>query len=191
MTANLSKLLNALGLVAIDTVLVVAFADQLWFRDLPCPVCILQRAGFIAAAFGIALNLIYGPRPSHYGIAILGAVAGAIISAWQILAYVVPGSGSYGNTILGLHLYSWAFLMFALIVAGSAVMLLFDRQFTPTEPLPARLTAVADDGDRVAAAAGGRQHRVDARDLRLWRWLSRAPRGLSDHQRQSKRHAAR
>lgn len=139
MTANLSKLLNALGLVAIDTVLVVAFADQLWFRDLPCPICILQRAGFIAAAFGLALNLIYGPRPSHYGIAILGAVAGGVISAWQILVYVVPGSGSYGNAIFGLHLYTWAFLMFVLIVAGSAFMLLFDRQFKPTEPLPARL----------------------------------------------------
>ncbi|MGB6969162.1 MAG: disulfide bond formation protein B, partial [Methyloceanibacter sp.] len=120
MTPNLSKLLNALGLVAIDTVLVVAFADQLWFRDLPCPVCILQRAGFLAAAFGLALNLIYGPRPSHYGIAILGAVAGGIISAWQILVYIVPDSGSYGNAIFGLHLYTWALLMFALIVVGSA-----------------------------------------------------------------------
>ena len=140
MTPNLSKLLNALGLVAIDTVLVVAFADQLWFRDLPCPVCILQRAGFIAAAFGLALNLIYGPRPSHYGIAILGAVAGGIISAWQILVYIVPDSGSYGNAIFGLHLYTWALLMFALIVVGSAFMLLFDRQFAPTEPLVARPT---------------------------------------------------
>lgn len=140
MTPNLSKLLNALGLVAIDTVLVVAFADQLWFRDLPCPVCILQRAGFIAAAFGLALNLIYGPRPSHYGIAILGAVAGGIISAWQILVYIVPDSGSYGNAIFGLHLYTWALLMFALIVVGSAFMLLFDRQFVPTEPLAARPT---------------------------------------------------
>jgi disulfide bond formation protein DsbB len=139
-TPNLSKLLNALGLVAIDTVLVVAFADQLWFRDLPCPVCILQRAGFIAAAFGLALNLIYGPRPSHYGIAILGAVAGGIISAWQILVYIVPDSGSYGNAIFGLHLYTWALLMFALIVVGSAFMLLFDRQFAPTEPLVARPT---------------------------------------------------
>ncbi|MGB6947969.1 MAG: disulfide bond formation protein B, partial [Methyloceanibacter sp.] len=133
MTPNLSKLLNALGLVAIDTVLVVAFADQLWFRDLPCPVCILQRAGFIAAAFGLALNLIYGPRPSHYGIAILGAVAGGIISAQQVLVYIVPDSGSYGNAIFGLHLYTWALLMFALIVVGSAFMLLFDRQFAPTE----------------------------------------------------------
>jgi disulfide bond formation protein DsbB len=139
-TVSLSRLLNALGLVAIDTVLVVAFADQLWFRALPCPICILQRAAFIAAGFGLALNLIVGPRPSHYGLAILGAVTGTVIAADQVLLYVVPGSGSYGNVILGLHLYSWALLMFVAIVAGCAVMLLFDRQFAAAEPLPVRLT---------------------------------------------------
>ena len=99
-------------LVAVDTVLVLAFADQLWFRDLPCPICILQRAGFIAAGFGIALNLIFGPRPSHYGLAILGAVVGGIMSADQVLHYIVPGLGSDGNAIFGLHLYSWALIMF-------------------------------------------------------------------------------
>ena len=142
MTADLSRLLNALGLVAIDTVLVLAFADQLWFRDLPCPICILQRAGFIAAGFGIALNLIFGPRPSHYGLAILGAMAGGIMSADQVLHYIVPGTGSYGNAIFGLHLYTWALIGFALIVVGGAVMLLFDRQYEPTGPLPLRLTVL-------------------------------------------------
>jgi disulfide bond formation protein DsbB len=141
-TADLSRLLNALGLVAVDTVLVLAFADQLWFRDLPCPICILQRAGFIAAGFGIALNLIFGPRPSHYGLAILGAMAGGIMSADQVLHYIVPGTGSYGNAIFGLHLYTWALIGFALIVVGSAVMLLFDRQYEPTGPLPLRLTVL-------------------------------------------------
>ena len=138
MTADLSRLLNALGLVAVDTVLVLAFADQLWFRDLPCPLCILQRAGFIAAGFGIALNLIFGPRPSHYGVAILGAVVGGIMSADQVLHYVVPGSGSYGNAIFGLHLYSWALIMFVAIVVGCGVMLLFDRQYEPSGPPPLR-----------------------------------------------------
>ena len=142
MTADLSRLLNALGLVAVDTVLVLAFADQLWFRDLPCPICILQRAGFIAAGFGIALNLIFGPRPSHYGLAILGAMVGGIMSADQVLHYIVPGTGSYGNAVFGLHLYSWALIGFALIVVGSAVMLLFDRQFEPAGPLPLRLTVL-------------------------------------------------
>jgi disulfide bond formation protein DsbB len=137
-TADLSRLLNALGLVAVDTVLVLAFADQLWFRDLPCPICILQRAGFIAAGFGIALNLIFGPRPSHYGVAILGAVVGGIMSADQVLLYIVPGSGFYGNAIFGLHLYSWALIMFVAIVVGCGVMLLFDRQYEASGPPPLR-----------------------------------------------------
>lgn len=129
MTPDQSKFLNALGLIAIDTVLVLAFVDQLWFRDLPCPLCILQRVGFIAAGFGIALNLLFGARPSHYGITILGACAGAVISVRQILLHIVPGSGSYGNAIFGLHLYSWALIFFALMVVGTGIMLLFDRQF--------------------------------------------------------------
>ena len=138
MTADLSRLLNALGLVAVDTVLVLAFADQLWFRDLPCPICILQRAGFIAAGFGIALNLIFGPRPSHYGLAILGGVVSGFMSVDQVLHYVVTGSGSYGNAIFGLHLYSWALIMFVAIVVGCGVMLLFDRQYEPSGPPPLR-----------------------------------------------------
>ena len=138
MTADLSRLLNALGLVAIDTVLVLAFVDQLWFRDLPCPICILQRVGFIAAGFGIALNLIFGPRPNHYGLVIIGALIGGIMSADQVLHYIVPGTGSYGNAIFGMHLYTWALIMFVAIVAGSAVMLLFDRQYEPSGPIPLR-----------------------------------------------------
>ena len=139
MSADLSKLLNAIGLLAIGTVLALAFVDQVWFRDLPCPLCILQRAGFFAAGFGIALNLIFGPKPSHYGIAILGAVAGGVISASQILQHIVPGTGSYGNAIFGLHLYTWAFFAFALTIIGCAIMMLDDRQFARTAPMSARL----------------------------------------------------
>ncbi len=64
---------------------------------------------------------------------ILGAVAGVVVSVRQILLHIVPGSGSYGNAILDLHLYSWALIAFLLIIIGSAIMLLFDRQFATTE----------------------------------------------------------
>jgi disulfide bond formation protein DsbB len=145
---DVAKLLNALALMAVDTVLALAFVDQLWFSDLPCPLCILQRAGFTAAGFGLALNVIFGPKPSHYGLTILGAVVGGAISIRQILEHVVPGTGSYGNAIFGLHLYTWAFIAFALMILGSAIMLLDDRQFSRAEPMSSRLrplpvTAVA------------------------------------------------
>jgi disulfide bond formation protein DsbB len=139
-TSNLSRLLNALGLIAIDTVLVLAFVDQLWYRELPCPLCILSRAAFIAAGFGIALNLVLGLRPSHYGLTLLGASIGAAVSIRQILLHIVPDTGSYGSPIFGLHLYTWALISFGLMVVGTGIMLLFERQFAPFEPVPNRQT---------------------------------------------------
>lgn len=51
----------------------------------------------------------------------------------QILLHIIPGSGAYGNAIFDLYLYTWALIAFALIIVGTAVMLLFDRQFVTTE----------------------------------------------------------
>lgn len=142
MPSDLSRLLNALGLIAVDTVLALAFVDQFWFRDLPCPLCTLQRAGFTAAGFGLALNLLFGPKPSHYGMTILGAAVGAAISTRQILLHIVPGTGEYGNAIFGLHLYSWALIAFVLMIVGCAVLLFGDRQFARPEPWSERLSVL-------------------------------------------------
>ena len=152
--------------------LALAFADQLWFRDLPCPLCILQRAGFIAAGFGIALNLIFVPRPRHYGLAILGALAGGVVSARQILLNIAHSS-SYGNAVFGLHLYTWALLLFVLMVVGSAIMLQFEQQFAATGVLPARLKVLPVLAVAVLAAARAWQCDLDARHLRYARCLSR------------------
>lgn len=143
MSPDFSVRLNALGLLAISGVLAFALADQIVYGDLPCPLCILQRAGFVAAGFGLALNLRFGPRPSHYAIMILGAVAGGVIALRQVALHVVPGSGSYGSAFLGLHFYTWAFVLFCLIVVGSAMMLLFDRQFRDAEKSSTALSGLA------------------------------------------------
>lgn len=129
-----SHILNALGLLAICAVLGFAFLDQFINGDLPCPLCILQRVGFVGVGLGLALNVKFGARPSHYAIAILSAMIGGFISARQVLLHIVPGTGTYGDPFLGMHFYSWAFLLSVVIVAGCAILLLFDRQF---EPLPA------------------------------------------------------
>lgn len=133
--AELSRQLNALGLIAVSVVLGFAFYDQLVGGDLPCPLCLLQRVGFVGVGVGLALNLRFGARPSHYGIAILSAIAGGAISARQVLLHIVPGTGTYGDPFFGLHFYSWALFLFIVIIGGCALLLLFDRQF---EAAPAR-----------------------------------------------------
>jgi disulfide bond formation protein DsbB len=143
MTPALSLRLNAVGLLAVSAVLMFAFADQLFLNDLPCPLCILQRAAFVVAGFGLALNLRFGPRASHYALVLIGALAGAVIASRQVLLHIVPGTGTYGSALFGLHFYSWAFIIFVVMVVGTAVMLLFDRQFAADKDSTARLNALS------------------------------------------------
>lgn len=129
MSAHLARQLNVLALLGVGGILAYAFADQVLFSDLPCPLCLLQRVGFALAGFGFALNVIFGSRPSHYGLAIIGALAGAAVAVRQVLLHIVPGSGSYGDPLFGIHFYTWATIAFLAIILGCAGMLLFDRQF--------------------------------------------------------------
>ena len=110
MTRSLALTLNALGLYAIALVLAVAFAAQLLLDELPCPLCLIQRIQFAMLAVGPILNVRFGPRPSHYAVSLLAAIAGAAFAARQILLHIMPGDPGYGSALLGYHYYSWAFI---------------------------------------------------------------------------------
>ena len=72
-----SRTLNSIALIVVCGVLVGAYAFQFTLNELPCPLCLLQRVAFVAVGFGLALNLIYGAKPHHYGIMLIAAVYGA------------------------------------------------------------------------------------------------------------------
>jgi len=126
MTARQARTLNALALLGCCAVLIEAFWYQLVRGELPCPLCLLQRAAFAAAGVGFTLNLRFGPRPSHYGIALLGAVAGACVAGRQVALHVVPGTGGFGSTLFGLHFYTLALIAFVALIVGVSVLLLDD-----------------------------------------------------------------
>jgi disulfide bond formation protein DsbB len=136
MTSRLAIKLNALALYAISGVLVGAFYFQFAMHELPCPLCLLQRIGFVALAFGPMLTLRYGPRPSHYGYLILAGAVGAMIAMRQVLLHIAPGDPGYGSVFMGYHFYTWAFVCFVVGIVASAVMLCFDGQFEAGESVP-------------------------------------------------------
>lgn len=133
MTQAQARHLNALGLLGCCAVLLVAFWYQFRFGEVPCPLCLLQRAAFAAAGVGFALNIRFGPKPSHHAMMILSAVLGALISARQVALHIVPGTGSYGSTLLGLHFYTLALIAFVALIVAAAILLLFNRTFEAEE----------------------------------------------------------
>jgi disulfide bond formation protein DsbB len=139
MTPALAITLNVLSLYAVAFVLAAAFAAQLLLNELPCPLCLLQRIQFAMLAVGPILNVRFGPRPSHYALSLLAAVAGAGFATRQVLLHILPGDPGYGTALFGYHYYTWALIGFAVSVVLLSVMLLFDRQFArddldPTPP---------------------------------------------------------
>lgn len=133
MTRSAAVTFNVLGLFAVALVLAAAFAAQLFLGELPCPLCLIQRIQFAMLAIGPLLNIRFGPRPSHYAVSLLSAVAGAGFAMRQILLHITPGGPGFGTALLGFHYYSWAFIGFVVAIVLSAIMLLFDGQFTATD----------------------------------------------------------
>ena len=120
----LVRLGNAVGAAGIAIVLLVAFGLQFGLKELPCPLCNLQRVAFALCGFGFLLNLRFGVQPMHYGLTLLAALFGVAVAGRQVLLHIVPGTGAYGSTLFDIHLYTWSLLAFVGVIAGVAVLLI-------------------------------------------------------------------
>ena len=161
----MNRSLDALALFALSGVLLVAFYYQIVLSELPCPLCALQRVGFIVAGAGLILNLRVGISPAHYGLVLLTAVAAGGASLRQIALHIVPGTGHYGSALFGIHFYTWAFVGYGALVVYVGVMLLLGARASAHEP-EGRMT----ERERVPARPG-RWQRSHAGCS--WRWPRR------------------
>jgi disulfide bond formation protein DsbB len=117
---------NSISMLMVLSILMGAFYFQFGLHENPCPLCLLQRVGMIGVVFGLALNTYFGFRKEHFGVVILSAIMGSVFSIRQILLHICPIQGQptgYGTAVLGMHLYSWAVVVFAMSVIGSVVFL--------------------------------------------------------------------
>jgi disulfide bond formation protein DsbB len=131
--------INAIGALGLGAIVTGAYIFQFVLHELPCPLCLLQRIGMLGAAFGLLLNVRFGLRPPHYALAILSALFGAAASARQILLHIVPVAGrppGFGTPLFGLHMYTWALLIFLFTIITIACLMLYNRQFRDSRVLP-------------------------------------------------------
>jgi len=116
--------LNLLGLSGISLALLIAFYYQLALNELPCPLCLLQRVGMIAIGLGFMMNVCMGVRSMHYGVALFGCLLTGAIASRQVLLHIVPGTGTYGSALFGMHFYTLALVSSIAAAAFIAVLLM-------------------------------------------------------------------
>jgi disulfide bond formation protein DsbB len=120
----------------------LAFQFGAW--EYPCPLCIVQRMFMALAALGAAFIVREGMNgtiePPDYttgwGLAIVGCVAGGFASWRQTVLHILPGDPGYGDPMLGLHLYVWAWILFVVAIATVGVVLSFSHN-TAAPAIPA------------------------------------------------------
>jgi disulfide bond formation protein DsbB len=149
MIPRLRRILGPFSVFAAELEILVlcgVLAGAFWFQflehEMPCPLCVLQRLFMMLAAVGAAWIVVNAQDEKNafehfatgHGMIILSALCGSFVSIRQILLHIVPPDPGYGGTQLGLHLYTWALIVFICLIASSGVSLLFARFFLEGAP---------------------------------------------------------
>lgn len=125
---QMRRILILLAFILILSVLCGALYIQFFTHDEPCPLCLLQRVGLLCVCLGLLLNFLYRETPSHWGLILLSALTGISVSIRQIVLHINSPVG-FSNPIFGLHLYSWCFIIFSMVLLGASIMLITMKSF--------------------------------------------------------------
>lgn len=109
---------------------------QFILHELPCPLCLLQRAGLIVIALALAFNLKFGRQARHYGFVIIASLLTGAMAIRQVLLHIVPGTGSYGFPVFGFSLYVWMVVITCAVLVYSAFILIVTNAKQETIPTP-------------------------------------------------------
>lgn len=122
----LQRVLNVAFIYVLCAILIAAFAYQYLLKEDPCFLCYLQRMGMLCVASSLLLNLRFGVKMQHYGLAILAALMGRIVSLRQIGLHICPDFPHFGHPIFGLDLYIWSYIIFTSSIFAVAILLLIE-----------------------------------------------------------------
>lgn len=113
LVALFQRIVNVLFIYILSFVLLGSYIYQFLTHEIPCTFCLLQKLGMIGIMTALLMNLRFGVKVEHYGLAILSALLGRMISLKQIGLHVCPEIPQTGTAVLGLDLYIWAFIVFS------------------------------------------------------------------------------
>src|ERR1051325_597117 len=115
-----------LGMMAvIAAILTAAMVMQYGYGELPCPLCLLQRAAMLGVCFGLMQNFRNGFSDRNLGYSLLFSVFLLIVAVRQTLLdiYPRPGHEYVGSAVLGLHMPVWSVVIAVALIGAFALKL--------------------------------------------------------------------
>jgi disulfide bond formation protein DsbB len=153
LAATLNDLFLLLVLATVAGILTAAMVLQYAFGEIPCPLCLLQRAAMFGVCFGIIRHFRDGASDRNTGIAQVFALLLLVVAARQTLLDIVPrpGHAYVGSAVLGLHMPVWSVLIAAALLLAFAVKMTLLGDDAPPRATPALAGAAAWLGRYVVA----------------------------------------
>lgn len=113
-------------MVVIAAILTTAMTLQYVNGELPCPLCLLQRAAMFGVCFGIMQQFRHGYSYRNTGISLIFSLLLLVISVRQTLLdiYPRPGHEYIGSAVFGMHMPVWSVLIATCLILALAIQLL-------------------------------------------------------------------
>lgn len=115
-----------LGMMAVvASILTAAMTLQYVSGELPCPLCLLQRAAMFGVCFGIMQQFRHGNSYRNTGISLGFSVLLLVIAVRQTLLdiYPRPGHEYVGSSVFGMHMPVWSVLIATCLIIALAAQL--------------------------------------------------------------------
>ena len=112
-----------LMMLVIAGILTTAMTFQYVRGEVPCPLCLLERAALFGVCFGIMQNFRHGFSYRNTGISLIFAILLLIVAARQTLLdiYPRPGHEYVGSAVFGLHMPVWSIVIALMLLIAVAV----------------------------------------------------------------------
>ncbi|WP_432805936.1 disulfide bond formation protein B [Ignatzschineria rhizosphaerae] len=113
-------------MAVIAAILTAAMTLQYANGELPCPLCLLQRAAMFGVCFGIMQQFKHGYSYRNTGISLIFSLLLLIISVRQTLLdiYPRPGHEYIGSAVFGIHMPVWSIFIATCLILALALQLL-------------------------------------------------------------------
>lgn len=124
------KILSALEVIGLTAIIVLDFYFEFSMHNLPNPLSLilLQRLGLLAMGFGFLLNTHFHIRPSHYALSLLASIFTLLVSL-KIISIHMLDPLAIGPRLLGMHIYSWVFIVSIIYIVYIAIVMSFTGQY--------------------------------------------------------------